>query len=73
VSNVALINLSDYLECRKSLIESDGARLRRLDDIQRMITKEIVNRFELENESFDDVWDEVSTSLRQGQGAAAGS
>jgi hypothetical protein len=30
-----------------------------------MIAKEIVNRFALENESFEEVWDEVSTSLRQ--------
>jgi len=48
------------------LIESGGARLHRLDDIQRMIAKEIVNQFTLENESFDQVWDEVSISLRQG-------
>ena len=67
VSNVALINLNDYIECRKLLMESDGERLRRLDSIQRMIAKEIVNRFALENESIDEVWDEVSTSLRQGQ------
>ena len=73
MSNVALINLNDYLECRKLLIESDGARLRRLDDIQRMIAKEIVNRFALENESFDEVWDEVSTSLRQSQSVSSGS
>jgi hypothetical protein len=73
VSNVALINLNDYLECRKLLMESDGTRLRRLDDIQRMIAKEIVNRFAIENESFDEVWDEVSTSLRQSQSVSSGS
>ncbi len=73
VSNVALINLNDFIECRKLLMESDGARLRRLDGIQRMIAKEIVNRFALENESFDEVWDEVSTSLRQSQSVASGS
>jgi len=67
VSNVALINLNDYLECRKLLMESDGVRLFKLDGIQRMIAKEIVNRFALENESFDEVWEEVSTSLRQRQ------
>jgi hypothetical protein len=37
-----------------------------------MIAKEIVNRFAIENESFDEVWDEVSASLRQSQGASVG-
>lgn len=67
VSNVALINLNDFIECRKLLMQSDGVRLRRLVDIQRMVAKEIVSRFALENESFNEVWDEVSTSLRQPQ------
>lgn len=67
VSNVALINLNDYLECRKLLAEANGTRLFKLDLIQRMIAKEIVNRFALENEAFDEVWDEVSTSLRHGK------
>lgn len=73
MSNVALINLNDYIECRKLLLESDGATLRRLVDIQHMIAKEIVCRFALENESFDKVWDEVSTSLRQSQSLISGS
>jgi hypothetical protein len=72
VSNVALINLNDYIECRKLLMESDEARMRRLDSIQRMIAKEIVNRFALENESFDEVWDEVSMSLRKNQSVSSG-
>ena len=65
VSNAALINLSDHIEFRKVLAESESTQLIRLSDIQRMIAKEIVNRFALENESFEEVWDEVSTSLRQ--------
>jgi ASC-1-like (ASCH) protein len=65
VSNAALINLSDHIEFRKVLAESESTQLKRLNDIQRMIAKEIVNRFALENESFEEVWDEVSTSLRQ--------
>ena len=72
MSNVALINLNDYIECRKLLMESDEARMRRLDSIQRMIAKEIVNRFALENESFDEVWDEVSMSLRKNQSVSSG-
>ena len=73
VSNVALINLNDFIECRKLLMESDLARQRKLESIQRLIAKEIVSRFALENESFDAVWDEVSTSLRQSQCVASGS
>ena len=73
VSNVALINLNDYIECRKLLTESDGARLRRLDGVQRMIAKEIVNRFALENESFDEVWDEVYMSLRKNHSVSSDS
>lgn len=73
VSNVALINLTDFIECRKLLMEPDGARWRRLDGIQRMIAKEIVNRFAIENESFDEVWDEVSASLRHCQSVSSGS
>ena len=73
VSNVALINLTDFIACRKLLMESDGARWRRLDGIQRMIAKEIVNRFALENESFDEVWDEVSAPLRHCQSVSSSS
>lgn len=73
VSNVALINLNDFIECRKLLMQSDGVRLRRLVDIQRMVAKEIVSRFSFENESLNEVWDEVSTLLRQSQSVASGS
>lgn len=64
VSNTALMHLNDYIECRKMLIENSERGHMRLSDIQRMIAREIVNRFALENESFDEVWDEVSQSLR---------
>ena len=64
VSNTALIHLSDYLECRKLLLESCDARVHKLAEVQRMVAREIVDRFALENESFEEVWDEVSASLR---------
>jgi hypothetical protein len=65
VSNVALIHLNDYLECRKLVMETDVAHVLKIATVQRMIVKEVVNRFALENEAFEDVWDEISASLRQ--------
>ena len=64
VSNTALMHLNDYIECRKMLIEHSERGHKPLSDIQRMIAREIVQRFSLENESFEAVWDEVSQSLR---------
>lgn len=72
VSNAALIQLNDYLECRKIVMESDEHHVRKVAAIQRMIAKEVVNRFAMENESFGEVWDEVSTSLRQNIAASEG-
>lgn len=65
VSTSALKNLNDYIECRKTLLPEEDALYIRLAKIQELITKEIVERFMIETESFDDIEEEVLRTIAE--------
>ena len=60
VSNVALINLNDYLECRKVLMNSESVMNCKINRIQQMIALKIARRFLCESAVVvDKVWPEI--------------
>jgi hypothetical protein len=60
VSNVALINLNDYLECRKVLMNSESVMNGKINGIQQMIASEIARRFLCESAVVvDKIWPEI--------------
>jgi hypothetical protein len=63
VSTSALKNLNEYIECRKILLHHEDALHIRLTRIQELIKREIVGRFLIETESFDNIEEQVSNTL----------
>jgi hypothetical protein len=63
VSTSALKNLNEYIECRKILLHHEDALHIRLTRIQELIKREIVGRFLIETESFDNIKEQVSNTL----------
>jgi hypothetical protein len=63
VSTSALKNLNEYIECKKILLHHEDALHIRLTRIQELIKREIVGRFLIEAESFDNIKVQVSNSL----------
>lgn len=47
VSNAALLNLIDQLECKKILLDASSARRQGIEKIQQKITTELLNRLDL--------------------------
>lgn len=65
VTDAALIHLNDYLECQKILIESNSSMLKKIDEIQEMIAKEIVTRFKAKSESLAKISKEVANGFKE--------
>lgn len=60
VSNVALIHLTEFLECRKVLMNSESVMDLKINGIQQMIASEIVRRFLCESAVVvDKIWPEI--------------
>ncbi len=65
VTDEALIQLNDYLECQKILFEGNPGRLRKIDGIQEMIAQEIVRRFKVKSESLDKISREIANEFKE--------
>jgi hypothetical protein len=65
VSTTALVHLSEHLDAKKLLLEAGSNRLRKLEQIQSMIAREIVQRFTQDTESLEGVWQEVESAVSQ--------
>ena len=64
VSELALRNLNDYIECRKILLPEEDTLRIRLSKIQELICREMVERFMIKTDSIDNVWDEISRAIK---------
>ena len=65
LAETALMDLSDYLEAQKMVHSQNDAKVRIINDIQQMITDEILDRFKARHQESRDGWDRISKALRE--------
>ncbi len=65
LAETALIDLPDYLEAHKIVHSENDAKVRIINDIQQMITDEILQRFRLKHQASMAGWNRISKALRE--------